>query len=40
MTLMKQQFNSAKTFRGCPDLMWKSQFYGSAQEIYESVLNW
>jgi len=36
---MKQQFISAKTFRGCPGLMWKYQFYGSAQEIYGSVLN-
>jgi len=30
---------SAKTFRGCPDLMWKYQFYGPAQEVYGIVLN-
>jgi len=23
----------------CPDFMWEYQFYGSAQEIYGSVLN-
>jgi len=36
---LKQQFNPAKTFRGCPDLLWKCQFYGSAEKIYGSVLN-
>jgi len=28
-----EAFNSTKTFRGCPELMWKFQFYGSAEEI-------
>jgi len=36
---LKQQFNSAETFRGCPDLMSKYQFHRSTQEIYGTVLN-
>ena len=34
-----EAFSSAKTFRRCPDLMRKYQFYGSAQEIFGTVLD-
>ena len=38
-TTLIEAFDSAKTFRGCPDLMWKYQFYGSAEKIYGTALN-